>query len=230
MSERVTVERDDKVLLIGINRPEKRNAFDLATIAALGAAYEKLGKDPEIRAGVVFGHGDHFSAGLDLAEVGPVVAAQGAGCAGRRLRVRPIRIVGSAGAQTGRHGGERHRFHAFDRARAGQRHRRRGRRRPLPPARNRARHPPFRRRDDARTREARLGQCHALSLDRRRVRRGRSAAHRPRAGGRRRTANTSSGRAPSPSSSPSRRRSAYRAPSPTRASPQSRAPPRPPRT
>lgn len=77
MSNRVTVEQDGHVLLIGVNRPEKRNAFDLATIDALGAAYERLGSDPEIRVGVVFGHGDHFSAGLDLAEVGPVVAAQG---------------------------------------------------------------------------------------------------------------------------------------------------------
>jgi enoyl-CoA hydratase len=77
MSERVTVEREGQVLLIGVNRPEKRNAFDLATIAALAAAYEELGNDPEIRAGVLFGHGDHFSAGLDLAEVGPEIAAKG---------------------------------------------------------------------------------------------------------------------------------------------------------
>jgi enoyl-CoA hydratase/carnithine racemase len=74
---RVTVERDGHVLLIGVNRPEKRNAFDLATIDALALAYEQLGKDPDMRVGVVFGHGDHFSAGLDLAEVGPVVAAKG---------------------------------------------------------------------------------------------------------------------------------------------------------
>jgi enoyl-CoA hydratase/carnithine racemase len=77
MSNRVTVEKDGHVLLIGVNRPEKRNAFDMATIDALGAAYARLGTDPEIRVGVVFGHGDHFSAGLDLAEVGPVVAQKG---------------------------------------------------------------------------------------------------------------------------------------------------------
>ena len=75
----VTVTREGHVLLIGVNRPEKRNAFDLATIDALAAAYEELGSDPEIRAGVVFGHGDHFSAGLDLAQVGPVVAEKGPG-------------------------------------------------------------------------------------------------------------------------------------------------------
>ena len=79
MSERVTIERDGHVLLIGINRPEKRNAFDLATINALGEAYQQLGDDKDLRAAVLFGHGDHFSAGLDLAEVGPVVAEKGPG-------------------------------------------------------------------------------------------------------------------------------------------------------
>lgn len=77
MSEPVTVELIDHVLMIGINRPEKRNAFDLATIDAFGAAYERLADDPQARVAVVFGHGGHFSAGLDLAEVGPAVAAQG---------------------------------------------------------------------------------------------------------------------------------------------------------
>lgn len=77
MSERITVERDGHVLLMGVNRPEKRNAFDLLTIEQLAAAYERLGADEDLRAGVLFAHGDHFSAGLDLAEVGPAVAARG---------------------------------------------------------------------------------------------------------------------------------------------------------
>ena len=34
----------------------------------MGAAYELLGQDPDLRVGVVHGIGDHFSAGLDLAE------------------------------------------------------------------------------------------------------------------------------------------------------------------
>lgn len=62
---------------MGVDRAEKRNAFDLQTIRELAEAYETLGDDPELRAGVLFAHGDHFSAGLDLAEVGPEVAAKG---------------------------------------------------------------------------------------------------------------------------------------------------------
>jgi enoyl-CoA hydratase len=77
LTEPITVERDGHVLLIGVNRPAKRNAFNLATIEALGSAYDRLGTDDELRAGVLFAHGDHFSAGLDLAEVGPAMAEQG---------------------------------------------------------------------------------------------------------------------------------------------------------
>jgi enoyl-CoA hydratase/carnithine racemase len=77
MGERVTIEREGHVLAIGINRPEKRNAFDLETIDALAAAYEQLGDDPDVYAGVLYAHGPHFSAGLDLAVVGPAVTANG---------------------------------------------------------------------------------------------------------------------------------------------------------
>ena len=77
MSERISVERDGHVLLIGINRPQKRNAFDLDAIEQLAAAYEVLGKDDDLRVGVLFGHGPHFSAGLDLAVVGPAVMERG---------------------------------------------------------------------------------------------------------------------------------------------------------
>jgi enoyl-CoA hydratase len=37
LTEPITVERDGHVLVIGVDRPAKRNAFDLATIEALGA-------------------------------------------------------------------------------------------------------------------------------------------------------------------------------------------------
>ncbi|WP_199429654.1 crotonase/enoyl-CoA hydratase family protein [Qaidamihabitans albus] len=77
MNQRVTVERDGHVLLIGVDRAAKRNAWDLATINEVGRAYDVLADDPELRAGVLFGHGDHFSAGLDLADVLPAVTERG---------------------------------------------------------------------------------------------------------------------------------------------------------
>ncbi len=69
----VTVERRGHVLLMGLNRPAKRNAFNLAMLEQLAAAYYELETDDDLRCGVLFAHGEHFTAGLDLAEVAPVV-------------------------------------------------------------------------------------------------------------------------------------------------------------
>jgi enoyl-CoA hydratase/carnithine racemase len=71
----VSLERDGHVLLIGLNRPHKRNSFDRAMLADLARAYGVLESDPEAWAGVLFAHGDHFTAGLDLVDVGPGIAA-----------------------------------------------------------------------------------------------------------------------------------------------------------
>src|SRR3954470_10413108 len=73
----VTVERRGHLLLMGLNRPAKRNAFNLAMIDQLAAAYDRLETDDEVRCGVLFAHGDHFTGGLDLAEVGPLVREGG---------------------------------------------------------------------------------------------------------------------------------------------------------
>ena len=68
----VTVERDGDVLRIGVDRAAKRNAWDRQVTRELAEAYEELG-DSDARVGLVFGHGEHFSAGLDLADVLPAV-------------------------------------------------------------------------------------------------------------------------------------------------------------
>ena len=70
----VTVERRGHVLLMGFDQPAKRNAFGLETYLQLAAAYGRLDAEPELRCGVLFGHGDHFTAGLDLPEWAPVLA------------------------------------------------------------------------------------------------------------------------------------------------------------
>src|SRR5271154_6136558 len=73
--ETVTLERDGHVLLIGLNRPHKRNAFNQAMLTDLARAYGLLESDPSVRVGVLFAHGDHFTGGLDLVDVGPSIAA-----------------------------------------------------------------------------------------------------------------------------------------------------------
>lgn len=65
-SEFVTYEVEGDVALIGLNRPKKRNAISDRFIEALAQTIQKA--EREAKAGVIFGHGDHFCAGLDLAE------------------------------------------------------------------------------------------------------------------------------------------------------------------
>jgi len=69
----ITRERHGNVFLIGVNRVAKRNAFDLAMLDELAQAYGEMERDDEVRCGVLFAHGDHFTGGLDLAQVGPAL-------------------------------------------------------------------------------------------------------------------------------------------------------------
>lgn len=70
----LTLERRAHVLLMGLDRPQKRNAFNIELLMELARAYEQLERDDELRCGVLFAHGEHFTGGLDLAEVGPALA------------------------------------------------------------------------------------------------------------------------------------------------------------
>ncbi len=71
----LTVRSEDRVMLIGLNRPAKRNAFSLQMLRELAEAFTAFEADDDLRCAVLHAHGEHFTAGLDLAEVGPAVAA-----------------------------------------------------------------------------------------------------------------------------------------------------------
>ncbi len=73
MSEQapITTEIRGHVLLIGLNRPSKLNAFNLAMLRGLSAAFTEYEDDPDLWCALLFAHGKSFTAGLDLAEVGP---------------------------------------------------------------------------------------------------------------------------------------------------------------
>jgi enoyl-CoA hydratase len=74
----ITTEVRGHVLVIGLNRPEKMNAANLEMLQALSLAYGELDRDPKLRVGVVYGVGEHFSAGLDLPDVAPALLPTGA--------------------------------------------------------------------------------------------------------------------------------------------------------
>src|SRR3954469_23188504 len=62
----ISLERRGHVLVIGLDRPAKRNAFDLPLWDGLCRAYGELERDPELRVGVLHALGEHFTGGLDL--------------------------------------------------------------------------------------------------------------------------------------------------------------------
>ena len=67
--ETILVERRERVAIITINRPEKRNALNIQTRAEGAAALDELRADDSIRVVVITGAGDKaFIAGADIAE------------------------------------------------------------------------------------------------------------------------------------------------------------------
>jgi enoyl-CoA hydratase len=76
MSEQtITTERRGHVLLIAFNRAAKYNGFDPDMFMQLADAYGVLDADPELRCGLVFAHGENFTAGLDLPKWGATFSA-----------------------------------------------------------------------------------------------------------------------------------------------------------
>jgi enoyl-CoA hydratase len=69
----ITTERRGPVLLIGINRPAKYNGFTPRMFRELGEAYTLLDDDDGLRAGVLHAFGRHFTAGLDLPAIAPLM-------------------------------------------------------------------------------------------------------------------------------------------------------------
>src|SRR5262245_34127601 len=71
----ISLDRKGHVLLIGLDRAAKRNAFDLPMWDALCAAYAELDRDDELRVGVLYAKGEHFTPGLDLPSWAPTFAS-----------------------------------------------------------------------------------------------------------------------------------------------------------
>jgi enoyl-CoA hydratase/carnithine racemase len=78
----VTYELEGETALIGLNRPEKRNALNDALGTQLAEAVMRASEEAKV--GVLYGHGSHFSGGLDLA-----MMAQRMGQAGSSGPPRP---------------------------------------------------------------------------------------------------------------------------------------------
>ena len=102
MTEAVRIERDGPVTTVLLSRPERRNAVDGATAAALAEAFAAFDADPDASVAVLHGEGGVFCAGADLTaagtEAGNRVAADGDGPMGpTRMRLSKPVIAAVAG-------------------------------------------------------------------------------------------------------------------------------------
>lgn len=66
MADEILTERRGRTLVITINRPEARNAFNLPVAQGLAAAMDELDDSPELSVAILTGAGGNFSAGMDL--------------------------------------------------------------------------------------------------------------------------------------------------------------------
>ena len=66
----VLVEREGPVLVVTLNRPEKRNAVNCEVMCRLYDAWVELDRDDALRVAILTGRGNTFCAGMDLGEIG----------------------------------------------------------------------------------------------------------------------------------------------------------------
>jgi enoyl-CoA hydratase len=69
-TEHCTVERDGPVVILTMNRPEKKNALSGPMLAGLVLGYEYIDETPDVRCAILTGAGGNFSSGADLVAMG----------------------------------------------------------------------------------------------------------------------------------------------------------------
>jgi enoyl-CoA hydratase len=88
--QNLTVERDEGVAFLWLDRPEKLNALHRPLWDAIPAAVAELDADPEVRVVVVAGRGKAFCAGIDLLDHassltgGGAISGRGESAVGKR--------------------------------------------------------------------------------------------------------------------------------------------------
>jgi enoyl-CoA hydratase/carnithine racemase len=97
VADEILTERQGRTLVITINRPEARNAFNTAVSQGLADAMDELDDTKELSVAIVTGAGGNFCAGMDLkafmaGEV-PAIAGRGIGFTERPPRKPVIAAV-----------------------------------------------------------------------------------------------------------------------------------------
>jgi enoyl-CoA hydratase len=91
----VLVEVEGPILLVTLNRPEKRNAVDCEAMCRLYDAWRRLDADDALRVAILTGRGPTFCAGMDLGEIGKLQAGVADNEWMERVRREPQVIFGA---------------------------------------------------------------------------------------------------------------------------------------
>ncbi|UJR53328.1 enoyl-CoA hydratase-related protein [Dickeya zeae] len=87
---KLSIERRGLVVLLGLNRPAIHNRIDPATFQALARAIYDYDHDSSLRVAILFGHGDHFSRGIDVDAYKATVNSNGNILAGLTHVISPL--------------------------------------------------------------------------------------------------------------------------------------------
>ena len=71
---RIAAEKRGRVFIIKLDRPKKLNGFSVKMIKELAAAYTAFEQDEDAWVGLLCAEGPHFTAGLQLDQIGPYMA------------------------------------------------------------------------------------------------------------------------------------------------------------
>lgn len=91
----VIVEKEGHVLVVTLNRPEKKNAVNCEVMCRLYDAWVRLDGDEELRVAILTGRGDTFCAGMDLSEIGKMRQGIAEGEWMERVKREPHVIYGA---------------------------------------------------------------------------------------------------------------------------------------
>ncbi len=75
ISKNLKIEVKENILIVALNRPDKRNAINDDTILGIEKVFSNIPKG--VKCAIIYGEGKHFSAGLDLSELTERNAVQG---------------------------------------------------------------------------------------------------------------------------------------------------------
>ena len=95
---RVLLERDETIVRLTLNRPDKLNAIDGAMLDALDQVLGQLEADRECRAVILTGAGRAFSAGADIKRMSEPGRLGRSALVGRQRTLHGAEVVEALGA------------------------------------------------------------------------------------------------------------------------------------